>query len=81
MSAIVRKTVGLAAIGLLTAGLIAGTAESASASTITFEYPTQSTCQAGEAQYVAQHWRITSGCAWYFDVRTNTTPWRFSAIN
>jgi hypothetical protein len=79
MSTISRKAVGISAVALVTAGLIAGTAESASAATITLAYSTQAACQAGEAQYVAQHWRITSGCTWYFDVRPNLTPWMFTA--
>lgn len=79
MSSITRKAVTLSAVALLTAGLIAGTAESASAATITLAYPSQAACQAGEAQYVAQHWQITSGCTWYFLIRTDTNPWMFSA--
>ena len=79
MGSVTRKVVGLSAIVLVTAGLIAGTAESAAAATITRAYPTQSSCQAGEAYYVTLHWRITSGCTWYFDVRTNLDPWMFTA--
>jgi hypothetical protein len=80
MESVTRKVVGVSAIALLTAGLIAGTAESASAATVTRAYPTQSSCQAGEAHYVTLHWRITSGCTWYFDDRTNLDPWMFTAV-
>lgn len=79
MSSISRKAIGLSAVALVTAGLIAGTAESASAATVTRAYPSQSSCQAAEADYVALHWRITSGCTWYFVVRTDHDPWMFTA--
>jgi hypothetical protein len=79
MSSVTRKTVGLSAVVLLTAGLIAGTAESASAATITLAYPSLSACQDGEAYYVSIHWRIASACAWYFDGRADLDQWQFSA--
>jgi hypothetical protein len=79
MESITRKAIGLSVIALVTTGLVVGTAESASAATVTLAYPTQSSCQAGEAHYVALHWRITNGCTWYFDTRTNLDPWMFTA--
>ena len=79
MSSVTRKAVGLSAVALLTAGLVAGTAESASAATVTLAYPSLSACQDGEAYYVSIHWRITSACAWYFDGRSDPDDWQFSA--
>jgi predicted RNA-binding Zn ribbon-like protein len=81
MRPVIQKALGLSAIALLAAGLITATAESASASTITLAYPTQAACQAGEAYYVSLHYRVTSGCTWYFVDRTDPDPWMFTASN
>jgi hypothetical protein len=75
-----QKIIGMSVVALAAISILGGAAGSASAAvTITRAYPSQAACLAGEEYYVETHWRITSGCQWYFIERTDPNSWMFSA--